>query len=359
MPDKGQSKSPTTKQRKALARSTYSFHALSWGVAEWAKQFTTPDGTLAFATPDKRRALEIRLTVLVMLAVERHWTDLREVDRAAVDVLFALTLGPGMRETWQHQRKRVGAVGGIPILLRCRDLQYIPEAAMKLNTALTTLSADGLGGQLARDPEARSFVWDELERVSAASDPIFRQNCPPEKDVTWRDIACDLLEGIDRARKASQALQPASRRLPADLLDAEKTAAKPPKPAVSENEGEPAADPGPADQFKPSHAKGLSRLLANPDVWNALTDRQRNSLRALHELGARYADSRRDAKGIAAKAEGPQANCDGFKQPLADLVHRGLAKSRIGRKGGYWLADRGQKLLASVDSDVIPGDPSS
>ena len=93
-------------------------------------------------------------------------------------------------------------------------------------------------------------------------------------------------------------------------------------------------------------------------AWNALTDRQRNSLRALLELRAFDADSRRDAKAIAAKAEGPQANVNGFKGPLADLARRGLAEGKTGRKGGYWLADRGRDLLAACD-DAAPTDTHS
>ena len=196
-----------------MARSTYALRAFAWGVAEWAKQFTAPAGTLAFPSPDERRALEIRLTVLAVLAAERHWTDLSEVDRAAVDCLFTLTLGPGMREAWQHQRKQIGSVGGAPVLLRCHELQHYPEAAISLNTALTTLSADGLGGQLARDPEGQSLVLGILERVSTACDAIFRKHCPPGKDMTYQDMYFDLLEHIDRAREASQAPQPAWRRL--------------------------------------------------------------------------------------------------------------------------------------------------
>ena len=124
---------------------------MAWCVAEWAKQFTTPEGTLAFESPDKRRDLEIRLTVLAMMA-DKHWAELREIDRAAVEILFALTLGPGIREAWQEQQKRIGSVGGAPVLLRCHELARIPEAAVNLNLALTALSADGLGGQIRGGP---------------------------------------------------------------------------------------------------------------------------------------------------------------------------------------------------------------
>lgn len=306
MPDKRQSKSPRTKRgKKFLPRSTYALRMMAWTVAEWAKQFTTPEGTLAFESPDKRRDLEIRLTVLATVA-DKHWTDLRDVDRDAVDFLFALTLGPGMREAWQHQRKLTEPVGGAPVLLRCHDLQRIPDAAINLNLALTTLSADGLGGQFARDPEAQSFVWGVLEKVSTVCDEVYRKHRPPEKDMTWQDMACDLLEHIDQARKASQ-------------------------------------------------GKSSAKL----GDWNALTDRQRDCMRALLKLGAFNADSRWRCQDIAVKAEGRDANVNGFKEPLSDLVLRGLAQSRTGREGGYWLTACGHKLLVAFDADSAAANASS
>lgn len=93
--------------------------------------------------------------------------------------------------------------------------------------------------------------------------------------------------------------------------------------------------------------------------WNALTDRQRNCIRALFELNAFDADSRRDAKEVAVKAEGYGANVNGFKEPLADLVRRGLAESKIGRQGGFWLTDHGRRLLAVADSQGRTDSPSS
>jgi len=81
-------------------------------------------------------------------------------------------------------------------------------------------------------------------------------------------------------------------------------------------------------------------------TWNALTDRQRNCMRAMLELRAFDPDSRRGAAEIAVKAEGLGANVVGFKEPLSLLVSRHLAGSKTGRKGGYWIAGSGREVLA-------------
>lgn len=99
--------------------------------------------------------------------------------------------------------------------------------------------------------------------------------------------------------------------------------------------------------------------LVKPSDWNELSDRQRNCLGAMLELGAVDADSRRDATAIASGAEGRDANAHGFKVPLADLVHQGLAVSRVGRKGGYWLTPLGRKLVAAEDPDSAAPGPTS
>lgn len=71
----------------------------AWAVSEWAEQFTSPDGTLRFPDADARRALECRLYLLARLT-QKHWALLTECERAAVELLFALTVEPGMREAW-------------------------------------------------------------------------------------------------------------------------------------------------------------------------------------------------------------------------------------------------------------------
>ena len=161
-------------------------------------------------------------------------------------------------------------------------------------------------GKFAGDPEGQSFVKGLLEKVATVFDEVYRKYCPPEKDLTWKDMACNLLEQVDRARKASQA------RSSAKLGD-----------------------------------------------WNALTDRQRDCMRALLELKALDTDSRRRGQDIAVKAEGPGANANAFKGPLRNLVLRGLVQSRIGSAGGYWLTRHGHRLLAAFDADFAAVNTSS
>ncbi len=97
-------------------------------------------------------------------------------------------------------------------------------------------------------------------------------------------------------------------------------------------------------------AQTVGAMLRGADAavgdWNKLTDRQRDCLRALAEAKAFNADSRLRADDVAAKAEGRGANVNGFKQPLSDLVFRGLVESKTGREGGYWLTVEGQNLVA-------------
>lgn len=86
------------------------------------------------------------------------------------------------------------------------------------------------------------------------------------------------------------------------------------------------------------------------NLWDELGDRERNCLRALNKLKAFDADSRRFAKEVAIEADGPDANVNGFKQPLSNLALQVLIHSRAGSKGGYWLSDVGRGLLAAFDS---------
>ncbi|NOT01825.1 MAG: hypothetical protein HOP29_14500 [Phycisphaerales bacterium] len=95
----------------------------------------------------------------------------------------------------------------------------------------------------------------------------------------------------------------------------------------------------------------LTESDAKLKLWNSLTDRQRNCMIALRELKALDAESLQDASKIAVKAEGSQQNRSGFKVPLSDLVHRKLAASKLGWKGGYWLTRRGDELLSAVTHD--------
>ena len=103
----------------------------------------------------------------------------------------------------------------------------------------------------------------------------------------------------------------------------------------------------------------LRRSSAKLGDWNALTDRQRNCMRALLELRAFDADSRQRGQDIAVKAEGRDANVNGFKEPLSDLRGRGLVQSKTGSAGGYWLTCRGRELLTSFDADFAAANASS
>ena len=132
---------------------------------------------------------------------------------------------------------------------------------------------------------------------------------------------------------------------------------------------EPGTDAGqPLNELPPKDHRSIPTTAVDSDLksqrgqtsdWDALTDRQRNCMRALRELRAFDADSRKSARDIAKKAEGRDANVNGFKQPLSDLVARRLLQSKTGREGGYWLADTGRELLASQDQDPLTNDPSS
>ncbi len=83
-------------------------------------------------------------------------------------------------------------------------------------------------------------------------------------------------------------------------------------------------------------------------IWNALTDRQRGCLIALRELRAFDADKRQRTDDIAKHAEGPAVDPAGFKEPLAELVNRGLLESKRGAGGGYWLTTDGAALLTAM-----------
>ena len=93
-------------------------------------------------------------------------------------------------------------------------------------------------------------------------------------------------------------------------------------------------------------------------VWNAVTDRQRNCMRALLELTALDAESRQTTDEIAVRTEGREAKANAFKEPLSDLVGRGLVESKTGRQGGYWLTVDGRELLAAFDIDSVGDNPS-
>ncbi len=86
---------------------------------------------------------------------------------------------------------------------------------------------------------------------------------------------------------------------------------------------------------------------ASPEIWNSLTERQRNCLQALYESKAFDADSCLRASEIAVKVDGRGAGSESFKKPLSDLAMRELVASKTGRGGGSWLTAEGQELVRS------------
>jgi hypothetical protein len=102
------------------------------------------------------------------------------------------------------------------------------------------------------------------------------------------------------------------------------------------------------------HAEGDGTVQPDPlkrRDWTELTSRQQHCLQAMLELKAFDRGSRQCAEDIAVKAEGPAANVNGFKGPLAGLVEAKLAASQTGREGGYWLTESG-RLLGESDANA-------
>ena len=112
------------------------------------------------------------------------------------------------------------------------------------------------------------------------------------------------------------------------------------------------------DQYRATESHGLPRQSA-VEVWNQLSDRQRNCLQALDELHALDADHRGTADDIATRAEGTLANVNGFKEPLSDLVTRRLLVSKIGREGGYWLSAAGRELIEAAEGGATTDNASN
>lgn len=89
----------------------------------------------------------------------------------------------------------------------------------------------------------------------------------------------------------------------------------------------------------------LEAPVSPTEVWERLSDRQRNCLQALFEFRAFEVDARRNATEVAQRTDGGTAKGNSFKEPLTRLVKSGLAKSRSHRGGGYWLSLEGRALI--------------
>ena len=77
-----------------------------------------------------------------------------------------------------------------------------------------------------------------------------------------------------------------------------------------------------------------------------LSQRQREILQALVSRRALNAALRQSTQKIAVLVEGPEANFQAFKVPIAELRRRGLIATQEGRTGGCWLTPAGRVLGA-------------
>jgi hypothetical protein len=81
----------------------------------------------------------------------------------------------------------------------------------------------------------------------------------------------------------------------------------------------------------------------------ALSQRQYDILQALLELHATSADKRRPTMDIAKRAEGIEADPEGYKQPIAELATLGFVSTKEGRGGGCWLTAKGRAVAEQLN----------
>jgi len=74
-----------------------------------------------------------------------------------------------------------------------------------------------------------------------------------------------------------------------------------------------------------------------------LSERAQLVLAAMRELDAVDSDRRRPVEEIAPRALGPEADANALKLVLAELRAKGMARSKTGRGGGFWLTDKGRR----------------
>jgi hypothetical protein len=95
---------------------------------------------------------------------------------------------------------------------------------------------------------------------------------------------------------------------------------------------------------------------AKPDVVGGgaaapvpvLSERKYLILRTLLELDATSPDNRRATKVVAVKAEGVEADPEGYKKPVAELADLGYVATRGGRGGGCWLTATGKAVAEQM-----------
>lgn len=85
----------------------------------------------------------------------------------------------------------------------------------------------------------------------------------------------------------------------------------------------------------------LETAAACPD--EPLSERAQLVLAAMLELNAVDSDRRRPVEEIAPRALGPEADANALKLVLAELRGKGMARSKTGRGGGFWLTDKGRR----------------
>lgn len=193
--------------RERLAmRATMAFRAWVWVVWEFLKQFATPRCTFHFSTPEVRREVELRLTLLACWA-ERVWPKLTEADREAIEVIFVATLGPGTRGAWLHLWSESKGLSELPLLLRAHELGRMPGIATHLRMAFVQLSRDALNGQLRQDAAGMDYLMKWATKRCADLDKPYRAVDPPDKDVTIEDAYHRLATAVDTAMTAVQQRQ--------------------------------------------------------------------------------------------------------------------------------------------------------
>lgn len=74
-----------------------------------------------------------------------------------------------------------------------------------------------------------------------------------------------------------------------------------------------------------------------------LSERAQLVLAAVLELDAVVSDRRRPVEQIAPRALGPEADANALKLVLAERRAKGMARSKTGRGGGFWLTDKGHR----------------
>jgi hypothetical protein len=169
----------------------------AWAVSQWAKQFTSPDGRLRFPDADARRALECRLYILAVLT-HNHWALLNDGEKGAVELLFMLTLGPGMREVWVGLRNR-----GESNLLPAHFLSRYPKATEALQSALRVLSAEGLNGWIDAHADAQREIVEVLDGIAVVIDREHRKQSDPSTDLTPDEWCDKLLEALETVRPSA------------------------------------------------------------------------------------------------------------------------------------------------------------